>query len=245
MKNLVVDIGNSFAKAGLFVNGQVQQTFPQLNADEAYQLICQGNYDALMISSVAGKLADLEEKVARHSHYFLLNASTPLPFHNHYQTPNTLGTDRIAAVAGSLSLFPDQNALAIDAGTCITYDIVDAQKNYWGGSISPGIQMRAKAMHNFTSRLPLVDILHKEIKEVPLAGDSTLSALQSGVLHGTIAEITQMIRMYGDKFGDLQVVICGGDAILLNQGIRTAHNITIVPELILIGLNRILEHNVS
>lgn len=245
MKNLVVDIGNSFAKAGLFVGGQLQQTFPQLKVEESYQLIAKNNFDALMVSSVAGNMADLEEKMANHPYHFLLNASTPLPFTNHYQTPQTLGTDRIAAVAGGLSLFPDQAILAIDAGTCITYDIADAQKNYWGGSISPGLQMRAKAMHTFTSRLPLVSISQKEVKEVPLAGQSTSSALQSGVLHGTLAEITQMIRMYGDKFGDLQVVICGGDAILLNQGIRVAQTVTIVPELILIGLNRILEHNVS
>lgn len=243
MKNLVIDIGNSYAKAGLFADGQLKHTYHRLSPEDVLEMIRKGEFDALMVSSVAAEVAPLKEIIATNSRYFLLHSATPLPFHNHYQTPETLGTDRIAATAGALSLFPKQAVLAIDAGTCITYDIADAQGNYYGGSISPGLQMRAQAMHTFTARLPLVRIAQHTEEEIPLVGYNTHTALQSGTLYGTLAEITQMIRMYADKFGDLRVVICGGDAPLLSKGISTSH--AFVPELNLIGLNRILEHNVS
>lgn len=243
MKNLVIDIGNSYAKAGLFATGRLAQTYHYLTHEAALDMIRRKEFDALLVSSVAAEPSEIKEIVELHQHCFLLNSSTALPFRNHYQTPNTLGTDRIAAVAGAISLFPEQAVLAIDAGTCITYDIADGQGNYYGGSISPGLQMRGKAMHTFTARLPLVSIAQKEMEEAPLIGYNTHTALQSGILYGTLAEITQMIRMYADKFGDLKVVICGGDAPLLIKGIPIAH--TFAPELILIGLNRILEYNVS
>lgn len=243
MKNLVVDIGNSFAKAGLFTAGHLEQTYHHLSPEAVLEMIKQKEFDALLVSSVAAEPSGIREIVDTHPHYFLLNTSTLLPFQNQYQTPQTLGTDRVAAIAGAISLFPRQAVLAIDAGTCITYDIADKQGNYYGGSISPGLQMRGKAMHTFTARLPLVNIAQKDIEQSPLVGYNTHTALQSGILYGTLAEITQMIRMYADKFGDLKVIICGGDASLLTKGIHVAH--TFVPELNLIGLNRILEHNVS
>ncbi len=242
MNNLVIDIGNSLAKAGLFYNSQLQKAYT-LPSHEVLSLIRKEKFDTLIVSSVATQLVGLEQEIASNQNYFLLTSATPLPFQNLYQTPHTLGTDRIAAIAGAISLFPGQAVLAIDTGTCITYDIADGQGHYYGGSISPGLHMRGRAMHTFTARLPLVDIKQKEIENFPLIGYDTLSSLQSGVLHGTLAEITQMIRMYADKFGDLQVVICGGDATMLSQGVSASH--TLVPELILIGLNRILEYNVS
>lgn len=243
MKNLVIDIGNSYAKAGLFVEGRLEKTYANLPQPEALKMIKEMKFDALMVSSVATHLPEIEAVIEQHQACFLLNASTPLPFHNHYQTPQTLGTDRIAAISGAISLFPKQAVLAIDAGTCVTYDIADGEANYYGGSISPGLQMRAKAMHTFTARLPLVSIAQQKIEENPLVGYNTHTALQSGILHGMLAEITQMIRMYADKFGDLRVVLCGGDAPFLSKGIPVDHSL--VPELNLIGLNRILEYNVS
>ncbi|WKN32630.1 type III pantothenate kinase [Porifericola rhodea] len=243
MENLVIDIGNTFAKAGLFLHGKLEHTYSHLPLQEVPTLIGKKSYNGLIISSVSSQLEDIIKVDEKDAQVIFLNANTPLPFINTYQTPRTLGTDRIAAIAGAIALFPDRPVLAIDAGTCITYDVADGKKNYLGGNISPGLQMRAKAMHTFTARLPLVHVEQAEAAHIPLIGYNTQTALQSGALFGTQAEITQMIRMYADKFRNLEVVLCGGDADLLSQGIDVAH--TTVPELILIGLNRILEYNVS
>jgi type III pantothenate kinase len=241
--NLVLDIGNSYAKAGIFEAGKLLDIKPRIPKSDAVEMLQTRQYDAVLVSSVSDLPSALLEAVRQHKKYFLLNAALPLPFQNLYQTPHTLGTDRIAAVAGMMSLFPGEQSLAIDAGTCITYDLLDKEAGYYGGSISPGLQMRCKAMHTFTARLPLVEIQEESEPHIPLRGYNTHTALQSGALYGTVAEITQMIRMYEDKFGHLRVVICGGDAALLSKHLQAAHQH--VPELILIGLNRILEHNVS
>ena len=161
---------------------------------------------------------------------------------NTYETPATIGTDRLAAVAGAQQHFPGQNALSIDAGTCITYDLIDQAGHYRGGLISPGVSMRLQAMHTFTARLPLVEADNSPFN---LTERNTVAALRSGAVGGAAAEISQMIRMYGDKFSDLQVVISGGDALQLISTIRPKHAITVVPDLILIGLNRILQHYVQ
>lgn len=240
---LVLDIGNTLAKAGIFENVKLLGAHTFRNMNQLQQWVWSASYESILVSSVAEEPAWLKELKERHPHCILLNADTPLPFHNLYETPRTLGTDRIASVAGAMALFPGRAALAIDAGSCITYDFIDSRKQYHGGSISPGIQMRCKAMHTFTARLPLVQIKSDEADEIQVPGKTTTTALQSGAFHGTLAEITQMIRMYEDKFGDLQVVICGGDAPQLSKVLPVKHQL--VPELILIGLNAILDHNVA
>lgn len=197
---------------------------------------------AFICSSVAAEAPLwLNHMIDQQQNYMTLNTGTKLPFDNLYQSPSTLGADRIAAVAGSISLLPGKRVLAIDCGSCITYDLVDERKEYYGGSISPGLQMRCRAMHTFTARLPLVRITEQD--NINLRAASTHEALQSGALYGTVAEITQMIRMYADKYGALQVIISGGDAQLLSKEVKVPHRA--VPELIFVGLNSILEYNVN
>ena len=239
--NLVLDIGNSLTKAAFFEKGKLAELFQKMDENALKDLVERSRPEALMVSSVANCPTWLLNNIEQHPHFYLLNEQTKLPFSNYYQTPKTLGADRLAAVAGAMSLYPNQPILAIDAGSCITYDMLDANQRYHGGSISPGVQMRCRAMHTFTARLPLVDINAGE-QTIPLRGGNTLESLRSGAWHGTLAEINQMIRMYEDKFGDLQVVICGGDAAALSQELKAAHQW--VPELILIGLNTILAQNV-
>ncbi|MGC4020868.1 MAG: type III pantothenate kinase [Cyclobacteriaceae bacterium] len=125
-----------------------------------------------------------------------------------YKTPETLGVDRIAAVCGALDLFPNSNSLAIDMGTCITYDFLDQQKNYCGGGISPGMAMRFEAMHTFTKRLPLVTAMQEK-----LIGDTTESSMRSGVMNGILAELNGIIDRYKLEYPDLRVVLCGGDTL--------------------------------
>ena len=151
----------------------------------------------------------------------------------------TLGVDRIAAVCGAFALFPEKNCLVIDAGSCITYDVLDQKGNYCGGSISPGLEMRLKAMHTFTARLPLV----KVNQQVNLIGNSTESCLQSGALYGVLAEIEGIVEKYNQNYAELRVIMCGGDASLFENQLKPT--IFVAPDLVLKGLNRILLQNAS
>lgn len=165
-----------------------------------------------------------------------LTPDTPLPFRNAYQTPQTLGKDRLAAIAGAHALYPGQNALAIDAGTCIKYDLIDAAGVYHGGNIAPGLHMRLRAMHEQTARLPLVDLKMPEL----FFGTSTQTALQNGALRGAVLEIQGFIQLFARHRASLQVTLTGGDAEFL---IPFLPGPTIEPSLVLIGLNHILNHN--
>jgi type III pantothenate kinase len=159
-----------------------------------------------------------------------------LPFINKYETIQTLGNDRIGAVAGAQFLYPKENILIIDAGTAITYDILIGNE-YLGGNISAGLNMRLKALHHFTSSLPLVELED----EIEFWGNNTGAAILSGVVNGIIFEIEGYIE-YFKKRGEKNItIITGGDANYLVKKIKQP--IFAVPNLVLIGLNRILEYN--
>ena len=166
-----------------------------------------------------------------------LDHRTELPIENLYETPETLGKDRLAAAVGASELFPDQNLLIIDAGTAITYDLVSEKNEFIGGNISPGLQMRFKALNYFTGKLPLVSY-SDEFQHI---GRNTTDAIRAGVQNGILYEIAQTIELFNKNYQNLQIVMTGGDSIFfdkkLNYSIFVHFNIT------LIGLNRILEHN--
>lgn len=233
--NLVIDIGNTTWKAASFEKGALKQV---LNTDSTIKNLLQNSdFDKAIISSVAQVDQELIQDIP--IPVLHLKGTTPVPFRNNYTTPATLGTDRLAAVAGAFSLFPATNCLVFDAGTCITCDFIDSKGTYMGGSISPGIKMRLKALNSFTSRLPLVD---PEQTPVPLSGTSTRESILSGVINGAVAEMEGMIRKYKDKYADLKVLLCGGDSRFFESSLK--ESIFAVPELVLIGLNTILEYNV-
>lgn len=243
MHTLAIDIGNTYIKVGVFKESYLAEVHSRLNTNTLTDLLKNTSFQTAIISSIT-PLPDKITKILTQAHRVIfVDATTQLPFTNLYATPKTLGADRIAAVTGASFLYPERNVLAIDIGTCITYDFIDKGKRYHGGSISPGLQMRLRAMHTFTARLPLISTEEVSLDQVALTGKSTREALLSGAIYGTGAEITEMIRMYANKFADLQVVVCGGDAPYLTKVIRQQH--VIIPELVLIGLNRILIHNVS
>ena len=166
-----------------------------------------------------------------------LSHDTPIPIANRYRTPETLGSDRLAAVVGASSLKPGKDLLIIDAGTCITYEVIDARGNYWGGNIAPGMQMRLKALHEFTARLPLVEAEG----DVPGMGYNTETAIRSGVLRGMKYEIEGYIKSMRAKFPHLLVFLTGGDHINFDPGIKNIifSDRFIVPR----GLNKILDYN--
>lgn len=242
MISLALDIGNTLIKVGLFEDNTLKKIYHQLTPDTLNDVLNTLEYQAAIVSSVKSVPHELTQAFAEKASIIYLNAATRLPFSINYETPHTLGADRIASVAGASWLHPNANVLAIDMGTCITYDLIDRQQQFCGGGIAPGLQMRLQAMHTFTARLPLITRNEIAVDDLPLVGKNTHDCMVSGAVHGMGAEITEMIRMYADKFADLQVVICGGDASRLTKIIKQKHSV--IPELILIGLNRILLYNV-
>jgi type III pantothenate kinase len=164
-------------------------------------------------------------------------SETPTPITNRYRTPKSLGSDRLAAVVGASSLKPGKDLLIIDAGTCITYEVIDARGNYWGGNIAPGMQMRLRALHEFTARLPLVEAEG----EVPGMGYDTETAIRSGVLRGMKYEIEGYIKSMRAKFPHLLVFLTGGNNISFDSNIKNSifTDKYIVPR----GLNKILDFN--
>jgi type III pantothenate kinase len=143
----------------------------------------------------------------------------------------------VANVVGAASLFPKQNCLITDAGTCIKFDFINAKKQYLGGAISPGISMRFKALHHYTDKLPLI----KPQKKVMLIGNSTKNSIASGVQNGALAEIENIILRYKKKFGGIKVILTGGDMEPFARNIKS--DIFAAPHLTLIGLNEILNFN--
>lgn len=237
--NLVIDSGNSAAKVGIFDHLRLAEnyTFPTL--EKVREFMEHSHYDNLIISSVKSDAGSIASWAPKEKKRFILNKDLPLPIRNLYSTPETLGMDRLAAVCGAHQLFPSCHCLVIDAGTCITYDFIDRSGAYHGGSISPGMNMRFQAVNTFTAKLPLVS----PKAGVNLIGDSTETSIQSGVVNGLLAEIEGIIGQYIDKYPDLNVILCGGDAGFFENQLKAS--IFASPELVLIGLNSILIYNVN
>jgi type III pantothenate kinase len=236
--NVVVDYGNTSAKVGIFENHALTQKHVFQEDDALKKFLENFSADHLIISSVTVDAALVAGWAQHFKKKFMLDHTLPLPVSNQYATPLTLGVDRIAGVCGARQLFPNMNCLVIDAGTCITYDFLDATAAYHGGSISPGLNMRFEAMHTFTARLPLVS----PVDTPELTGNTTERSMQSGVIYGLLEEMDGIIRRYSEKFKDLKVILCGGDARFFENKLKAS--IFASPELVLIGLNSILIHNV-
>ena len=166
-----------------------------------------------------------------------LNENTPIPIENLYETPETLGKDRLAAAIGANELFPDQNLLVIDAGSAITYDHVSEKNQFLGGNISPGLEMRFKALNHFTGKLPLIGYSD----EFQSIGRNTTDAIRAGVQNGILFEIEQTIDLFNRNYQNLQIVMTGGDSYFFDKKLN--YSIFVHFNLTLIGLNRILEHN--
>ena len=238
--NLSIDIGNTRIKAAVFeVNTIVyQNVFQQKDFLVSIKNIL-NNYPVtdVIISSVGhlkpNQLEFLQENLKVHT----LNSKTKLPFINNYKTPKTLGVDRIALVAAAVDKFPNQNVLIFDAGTCITCDFVNNKKEYFGGAISPGIEMRYKALHNFTASLPKLT----RIETIPVMGNSTENAIHLGVLNGVVKEIEGIIQQYKAIYKKLTIVLTGGDIIFLAKNLKST--IFANPNFLLEGLNSILTYN--
>jgi type III pantothenate kinase len=237
--NLVIDIGNTLAKLAIFDEDNIVDQLKVKKFDwEIIETYClKHTLEGIIVSDVAGQMDNYCERLKEYGTLIVMNTLTPTPLHIKYKSIDTLGTDRIAASVFGSSLFKDTNTLIIQAGTCITYDLVTAKKEYLGGGISPGLDMRFEAMHTFTSKLPLV----KKEKIDFLIGNSTQNSILSGVINGCAAEIDGIIDKYEEIFTDLTVVLGGGDTFFFDKTLK--NRIFASANLVLNGLNIILEHN--
>ena len=237
--NLVIDYGNSSAKVGIFDHLKLNEKYVFTEVVTLQDFLKKSAVENFIISSVNADAVEISSWAIHAKKKLILHHALPLPIKKFYATPETLGVDRLAGVCGGHQLFPEHNCLVIDAGTCITYDFVDREGNYHGGSISPGLTMRFQAVNTFTAKLPLVH----PVANPALIGNSTESCIQSGVINGLLEEIDGIIEQYKKKFDDLQVILCGGDALFFENKLKAA--IFAVPELVLSGLNSILIYNVN
>ncbi len=237
--NLVIDIGNTRIKAAVFDGKKLIACHIIKSFKKSFfsALINRYAIRAVIFSSVVK-----EEKILGASEIlqvFYLNHNTALPIVNDYATPATLGTDRLANACGAALLFKNKNCLILDAGTCLKFDLITADAHYKGGAISPGLNMRYKALHDYTGRLPLV----KQTDNVALTGNTTQTSIASGVQNGIIAEAEYLIAEYKKLYKGLKVVVTGGDMTFFADRLKT--HIFAAPDLTLVGLNSILNYNLS
>ena len=241
--NLVLDIGNSRTKAAIFSHGEMVETFAfnNLSLNELKEVM-EGfpGTERVILSSVATVPAPVYDYLSNSFSTFLeLNSRTLLPIVNGYRTPETLGLDRLAAAVGARTLFPDKDLLVIDAGTAVTFDLIEQNGVFLGGNISPGMRTRFRSLNEFTRNLPLVE----EADNWPLIGVTTEEAIRAGVLNGMVLEIDGMIDLLRKKYPGIQPILTGGDAGFFER--RLKNHIFAKFEITLIGLNRILEYNVE
>lgn len=231
-----MDIGNTRVKAGLF-NGPELSHFKWFNStDEVLNdpaFIKQAN--AAIIGSVVVELERFYKALNALVPTTIFNSETPIPIKNNYASASTLGSDRLAAAIGAFELYPGRDVLVIDAGTCIKYNFTNAANQYLGGAISPGLKMRFKAMHDYTSRLPLLQL---DDDYNTFIGTTTQDSILSGVINGSVAEIDGFIQLYKEQYPDLICVITGGDSEHLAK--RLKNSIFTHQNLVLKGLNHIL-----
>jgi type III pantothenate kinase len=239
--NLVIDIGNTRTKFSVFNRGEVLITVPVDEFMPKHIDVLQNDYPELkqvILSAVKEYSPKLKDALQTKFDQFIeLDSNTPLPIENCYKTPETLGKDRIAAVVGGFDLYPGNNLLIIDAGTAITYDILNDKHQYLGGNISPGVEMRYKALHQFTGKLPLIE--HRKFDK--LYGTTTEEAILAGVQHGVVFEIDKAIDTFNDFYTNLKVIITGGDADFFDNKLKNSFFVNF--NLTAMGLNRILEYN--
>ena len=239
--NLVIDIGNSRTKFSIFNRNEVVITVPvdEFKPEQIDELRNEyADLNKVIVSATKDYSLKIKEKLQVNFAQFIeVEGNTPLPIENCYSTKNTLGNDRIAGAVGAFYLYPETNVLVIDAGTAITYDLLTDKGQYLGGTISPGIDMRFRALHQFTGKLPLVN--QQEYNK--LYGTSTEHAIRAGVQNGVVFEVDKTIDTFKEFYNNLKVIITGGNVEFFDKKLKNSFFVHF--NLIALGLNRILEYN--
>lgn len=240
---LAVDQGNSLLKLTLFVGDELKQSChfkaealeDVFNAVEALRPECGafcsvGKIDTRFVESL---------RIALDGQLLILSHSTKLPIEVDYSTPLTLGLDRVALAVGASHIYKGEAVAVVDAGTAVTLDVVDSRPAFIGGRITAGLRLRFLALHNHTAALPLVEA----VGDKPVAGDSTVTSIRSGVVLGLADEITETYRQYKETYGCRRLVLTGGDAGCIAPYITTRIPADHVSDLMARGLLYIYKHN--
>jgi type III pantothenate kinase len=238
-RTLCLDFGNTRLKAAVFTNGALEKIFvlQQDATEDVAAILQQYKPDDSILSSVIHHTEAIENLLKTHTRFHKLSNQSSLPFTIPVGKPETVGADRLAIAAAAVHLFPTQNNLVIALGSCVTYNFINQEHQLLGGAISPGMEMRFKAMHQFTAKLPMA----KADWNVPLIGYDTVTNLQSGVVLGMAKEIEGMIGEYTERFSNFNVLLTGGDIPFLNPHFK--NKIFADPDLIFKGLYAISQHN--
>lgn len=215
-----LDIGNTRTKLAMFENNSLLKTeyLSTKNLQEELLFFFKKNKTKpqIILASVVPLDSDLLNWLQMHTDFIQISHTTPLPVANKYQTPHTLGIDRLVVAAGSTIVYPNTARLIIDAGTCITYDFVNTENEYLGGAISPGLQLRYKALNDYTAKLPYLQT--EDINY--FIGKNTNESIQSGVINGIVAEIDNIIDHYKKDYSDLTIILTGGDTVFLAKRLK-------------------------
>jgi len=240
MKNICIDIGNTQTKIGIFEDSNLLKTeiLDVLNIENIDNIFIENQIEFSIVSNVNESIEPTIQMLQTKTKLLPFNHLTKLPFQNNYLTPITLGLDRIALIAAAVNLSNHSNVLVISLGTCVTFEFLNRKKEYLGGAISPGLNMRLQAMNYFTAKLPLLTFN----EPTDFNGNSTDSCMQSGAFFGIIGEIKSRIELYESKFGETEIVLSGGNCFLFEKHLKKA--LFAHPYLTLFGLNKILTYNV-
>jgi len=235
--NLCIDIGNSRTKIALFQENRVvaEHTCEELTKDFLQEIFAKYDVKKSIISSVTHNKREIITFLKKRTDLVELTNETPLSLKINYLTPKTLGRDRIAAAVGAAEILPNSDILIIDIGSCVTMDLVTADGVFHGGNIAPGFLMRINAMHDYTAKLPIVK------PQVPYAflGKSTTEAVLYGAFWGIVSEVNALLDRLLSDCKNISIVLTGGDSHYFKNHLKRCRKV--VPNLVLIGLNAILE----
>lgn len=249
MNKLILDAGNSYLKAGIFLGRQLLSSITFSYQDDIR--IVSGTFEQWInnyfihtvgVCSVRNQepVLDFLLYYFRDKNVVLINPQMRLPFSCLYQTVETLGADRVALIVAGQDIFPQQNVLMAGLGTCITLDFVDSTGKYHGGSISPGLMMRTRALHDYTARLPFVDVS----AEFPdFLGNTTESCMLSGVLYGIVHELNGFYEYYSEKFTTIKFCLTGGDASRFEKRLKGVNFVS--QNLVLAGANKLVDYQLD
>jgi type III pantothenate kinase len=242
MRNLAIDIGNTYSKVAVFDHKELLlfQVVSSVNEEMISSLIAEYNIKNSILSNVNKSQDILVAFLSANTNYIAFSVEKSTGIQNFYQSAATLGLDRWAKLIAVHALYAKQDCFIIDMGTCITYDFISANSEYYGGSISLGIQMRFNALEHYTGKLPLI-IWDKDSK-IP-NGTDTHTAIKSGVLNGVVSELEGFISKEYKKNNTLKIMVTGGDATFLLEQFKNsifAPHITHDPHLVLKGLNEVI-----
>ena len=240
---LAIDVGNTRIKAAVFEGDILLDTFvfQKIALEKNIQNILEKykNTSHLVVASVSDvekqAFIGFEEAVKIH----FVSHKDAFPFINCYETPNTLGIDRMVLAAGATLQYPNQNRLVIDAGTCVTFDFIDENDNYLGGAISPGLRLRYEALHNFTAKLPLLTLE----KPKHFIGKSTSESIHSGVVNGLVYEIDGFIEDFKAQNSKFIIILTGGDSEFLAK--RLKNTIFANSNFLLESLNQTFQYKIK